>query len=64
MQVVEAEPLLKLTDAARAAGLSIYALRRLVTSRKVACCRVGSVRRVRLSAIKEAITEIPAAPRI
>jgi hypothetical protein len=62
MQTETAEPLLKITVAAPKAGLTVLALRRLIRNRLCASVKVGHTRRVRLSAVRAAIREVPAVP--
>ena len=55
------EPILSVAAAARAVGLSVHVLRRMVHAGQVASVEVRGFRRVRLSAVRSAITEHAAA---
>ena len=56
----QTEPLLKISIAARQAGLSVFALRRLIKRGKCPSVLVAGTRRVRLSGVRSVITEVPA----
>ena len=55
------EPILTMAAAARAVGLPVLALRRLVYAGRIAHVKVAGVRRVRLSAVLACLEESPAA---
>jgi hypothetical protein len=60
MQAEQPEPLLKISLAARQAGLSVFALRRLIKKGKCPSVLVAGIRRVRMSGVRSVIKEVPA----
>jgi excisionase family DNA binding protein len=58
---MKAEEIIPMSRAALMCGLKPLTLRRYVAAGKVAAIRVGRVRRVRLSAVRSFLQEIPTA---
>lgn len=54
------EPIIPIATAARELGIPYHTLRRLIHARRIASVRLSGIRRVRLSAVRAALEEIPA----